>query len=322
MNSILQRGIGFIALLLASAMTLAHAQTIPTKTYDTTASATASSVDTLSAQVADSLTTRHPAITTKPADRAKMIAKSAPLASTLTPATSATDEQTDATPTVTKFRRDIEAHSFVPTGQMLWGLCFNFSQTKQDNYQFLILENIGGNTYSMKVSPMFYYFIRDDRGIGGRITYKRSRTKMDSGSLVLDGKTSYDIKNFYTITQSWSVMAGFRQYINLGRQKRFGIYLECQIEGSFGDTKIAKGSGTDFTGTYKKSTAINLGFQPGLVFFLTNYSALELGVGVLGIGYQHHKLTTDRVYEANVKTTSANLSINLLSISFGVSFYL
>lgn len=321
MNSILQRGIGCIAVLLASAMTLTHAQMLPTKTYDTTVASLAGSTDSLRAHSADSLQTKHHVFMAKPADRAKMITETTPLASTLPTATSTPPEQ-PAQPKVTKFRRDIEAHSFIPKGQMLWGISFNFSQTKQDNYQFLILENIGGNTYSMKVSPMFYYFVRDDRGLGGRITYKRSRTKVDSGSLVLDGKTSYDIKNFYTITQSWSVMAGFRQYINLGRQKRFGIYLECQLEGSFGDTKIAKGSGTDFTGTYKRSTSINLGFQPGLVFFLTNYSALELGVGVLGIGYQHHKLTTDRVYEANIKTTSANLSINLLSISFGVSFYL
>lgn len=304
-------------------MTLTQAQTLPTKTYDTTVASVVQSADSLTVQSTDTLSLRRPVIMANPADRAKMIAETTPLVSTAAVAPSATDAQTTvAKPKVTKFRRDIEAHSFVPKGQMLWGVSFNFSQTKQDNYQFLILENIGGNTYSMKVSPMFYYFIRDDRGLGGRITYKRSRTKVDSGSLVLDGKTSYDIKNFYTITQSWSVMAGFRQYINLGRQKRFGIYLECQLEGSFGDTKIAKGSGTDFTGTYKRSTSINLGFQPGLVFFLTNYSALELGVGVLGIGYQHHKLTTDRVYEANIKTTSANLSINLLSISFGVSFYL
>ena len=56
--------------------------------------------------------------------------------------------------------------------------------------------------------------------------------------------------------------------------------------------------------------------------FLSNYSALEVSVGVLGFDYTSTKSTTDQIYIANRKSKSANFKINLFSISFGVAFYI
>ena len=64
-------------------------------------------------------------------------------------------------------------YTFVPKGQWVAGLSASFSQSNNNNYQFLIVENISGNTYSMKVSPMFCYIFKDNLGIGGRFGYSR-----------------------------------------------------------------------------------------------------------------------------------------------------
>ncbi len=47
-----------------------------------------------------------------------------------------------------------------------------------------------------------------------------------------------------------------------------------------------------------------------------------MNVGVLGFNYTNSKLTTDQIYVANMKTSSANFKINLFSITFGVAFYI
>lgn len=228
----------------------------------------------------------------------------------------------DSIPEVPEFKREIETHTFVPKGQMICGVSCNFSQSKQDNFQFLILENINGDTYSMKVSPMVFYAFKDNMAIGGRIGYKRSRTKVDNADLVLDSETSYSVENFYTIGQTFSAAIAYRHYINIGRQKRFGLFMEVNLEGSGGQSKIMKGQGIDFTGTYSKNFGLSLGFQPGVSFFLSNYSALEIGVGVLGIGFQKTDMVTNQVYQSSVKSSSANFRVNLFSINFGVVFYL
>ena len=56
--------------------------------------------------------------------------------------------------------------------------------------------------------------------------------------------------------------------------------------------------------------------------FLSNYSALEVNVGVLGFGYTHTRAVTDQIYVSNRNSKHANFKINLFSISFGVMFYI
>ncbi|MDE5930789.1 MAG: hypothetical protein K2H03_09940, partial [Muribaculaceae bacterium] len=53
-----------------------------------------------------------------------------------------------------EFRRDLEQVAFVPKGQWIAGVSVSYSQSSQDNYQFLVFENLSGDTYTFKVSPM------------------------------------------------------------------------------------------------------------------------------------------------------------------------
>lgn len=221
-----------------------------------------------------------------------------------------------------QWSRDIEQSVFVPKGQWITGVSVSYTVSDQDHYQFLIFENINGDTYTFKVSPMLMYAFKDNLAAGGRIAYTRSRTKLDGASVVLGSDTNYDVDNLYTISQDWYGTAAFRNYINLGTSTRFGLFNECQIQVGGGQSKITNGSGNDLTGTYQKNVSLNIGLSPGLVMFLNNYSAIEVNVGVLGFNYSHSKATTDQIYVADVKTKTANFKINLFSITFGATFYL
>lgn len=221
-----------------------------------------------------------------------------------------------------EFSRGIEQQSFVPKGQWVAGFNASFSQTNMNNYQFLVIEGIKGNNYGMKVSPMVCYIFKDNMGVGGRFAYSRSRTKMDNVSIILDSETDYSLENFYNISQKFSTMAIFRNYISIGNTKRFGLFTELQLEYGYGESKLTNGKGKDFTGTYRKDYSVDLGLAPGVIMFLSNYSAIEVNVGVLGFGYNHSKMTTDRIYISDLKSKNANFHINIFSISFGVAFYL
>jgi len=221
-----------------------------------------------------------------------------------------------------QFSRDIEQISFIPKGQWIGGVSVSYSQSDQDNYQFLIFENISGDTYTFKVSPMVMFAFKNNLAAGGRFAYSRSRTRLNSADVVLDSETEYDMDNLYSITHSYTGTGAFRQYLSLGSSTRFGLFNEVQLQLGGGQSKICNGSGEDFTGTYSRHFSLNLGLAPGLVVFLNNYSALEVNIGVLGFNYTKTKLTTDQIYVANMKNSSANFKINLFSITFGVSFYI
>lgn len=221
-----------------------------------------------------------------------------------------------------RFKRNLESVNFIPKGQWITGVSVSYSQSNQDNYQFLIIEGMDGDIYSFKVSPTLMYAFKDNLAVGGKFGYSRSRSNLDQAKIVIDSETGYTAENFYMITQDYSGMGVLRNYFSLGRSKRFGMFGELQLEMGFGQSKLRNGSGADFTGTFQDHFNVNVGLAPGLVMFLNNYSALEVNVGVLGFSYSHTRQKTDQIYISNYSSTSANLKINIFSISFGVLFYL
>lgn len=231
----------------------------------------------------------------------------------------ATSQQTRAQK---QWSRDIEQSVFVPKGQWITGVSVSYSVSDQNHYQFLVFENINGDTYSFKLSPMLLYAFKDNLAAGGRLAYSRSKTNLDGASVVLGSDTNYDIGDLFAITQDWYGTAAFRNYINLGSSTRFGLFNECQVQVGGGQSKITNGSGDDLTGTYEKNVSVNVGLSPGLVVFLNNYSAIEVNIGVLGFNYSHTRSITDQIYVADRSHKTANFKINLFSIMFGATFYL
>lgn len=221
-----------------------------------------------------------------------------------------------------EFKRGLEQISFIPKGQWITGVSVSFSQSNQKNYQFLIVESINGDTYTFKVSPMLLYSFHDNLAAGGKFAYTRSRTRLDNATVVIDSETDYNVENLYSISQNYSAMAVFRNYISFGRSRRFGLFNEVQLQIGGGESKIANGRGKDLTGTFERSWDVNVGLAPGLIMFLNNYSAIEVNVGVLGFSYNHTKAVTDQIYDASRYGKSARFKINLFSITFGVAFYL
>ena len=223
---------------------------------------------------------------------------------------------------IEEFKRDVESVVFVPKGQWVTGLSISYSQTNQNNYQFLILEGISGDTYSFKVSPMLCYMFKDDMGAGLKFSYARSLTKLENASLVLDSESDYSAEHFYSLSHNYYATAFFRNYFSIGHSKRFGFFNEVQLQLGGGQSKLTTGVGEDLSGSYERNFSLNVGIAPGMAVFLNNYSAIEVNVGVLGFNYRNTKTLTDQIYVARRKSQSANFRINLFSITFGVAFYL
>ncbi|MDE5842572.1 MAG: hypothetical protein K2H35_02405, partial [Muribaculaceae bacterium] len=176
------------------------------------------------------------------------------------------------------FERDIESVVFVPKGQWITGLSINYSQTNQNKYQFLIFEGISGDTYSFKVSPMLLYAFKDDMAAGGRFSYSRALTKLESADIVLDSETDYNVDHLYRLSHNYSFSGLFRNYFSIGHSKRFGFYSELQFALGGGQSKLMQGTDESLTGAYERNFSLDVGLVPGITVFLNNYSAMEVSV--------------------------------------------
>lgn len=225
-----------------------------------------------------------------------------------------------------QFKRDLEQVSFIPKGQWITGVSVGYSMSSQDNYQFLVFENLSGDTYSFKVTPMALYTFKDNLAAGLKFGYERSRTTLDAGQLILDSETNFEADNIYSIRSNYYATGVFRNYISLGSQHRFGIFNEVQLSLGGGRSKFSNYTGDNenrhLEGTYETNFSLNVGLSPGFIMFLNNYSAIEVNVGVLGFGWTHTKSVTNQVKVSHRNSKQANFKINLFSIQFGMAFYL
>lgn len=221
-----------------------------------------------------------------------------------------------------EFKRNIEMKTFIPKGQWIVGSSVSYSQYSNDNYQFLVIENLSGEGYSFKVSPVLCYAFKDNLAAGGRFMYSRNYTKLDNIGLHIDEDLNLDISNLYELKHSYSGIAVLRNYINLGSSKRFALYNEVQLELGGSVSRILNGKGDNLTGVYQTSFDASIGLSPGMVAFINNYTAVEVSIGVLGFNVSKTRQVTDQIYKSNRSSTSANFNINLFSIGLGIAFYL
>lgn len=233
-----------------------------------------------------------------------------------------TPENRDSLNNALRESRGLKQYTFVPKGQWIVGGNISYSQNSSNSYQFLIIEGINGGGYSFKVSPMFCYMIANNMGIGGRFSYDRSLIKLNSADIKLSDDTQFSIGEIYSLSHSYSGMAVLRNYISIGKNTRFGIFNETQLQIGGGQSKLVSGSGESITGAYESKFSVGINLAPGIVAFINNNIAVELNIGILGFNYTHIQQLTDQVYVGDTNTTSASFQINLFSIGLGVAFYI
>ena len=217
---------------------------------------------------------------------------------------------------------DMKTH-IVPKGQWVFGGSLTYSTHTNSDYSLLIINDISSNGYSFKVSPMIGYSLVKNSIIGVRGVYSRSHLTLDSASLNLgegDAALNFGVDYYYMLKHSYDVAAIWRQYIPLGRNKRFAIFNEVQLAMGGAQSKYAQDSPVN--GTYSKSFEAGLSVSPGIIAFASNTMAIEVSVGVMGIQLNSTKQLHNQVEEGKTTTSFMNFSINLLSIGLGVSFYL
>ena len=212
---------------------------------------------------------------------------------------------------------------FIPKGHIITGAAVSYSTHANDNYTFMVIENIESEGYNFRVSPMLAYAVRDNMALGVRGVYSRSNLTIDSADLKFgDEETGTEIvvDHYKAVKHSYTVSAIWRQYIPLGKSRRFAIFNEISL--GAGGTQGIFAADQPIRGTFEEGYTISLGVSPGLMAFATNDVAIEVNVGVMGINYTDVEQVHNQVSVGHRRSSNMNFKVNLLSIGVGVSFYL
>ena len=215
---------------------------------------------------------------------------------------------------------------FVAKGQWIFGGTASYSTHRNKDYTFTLINDIDSEGYTVGVSPMIAYAPWKNMAVGIRFGYNRSLLALDNASISV-GDTAMGIDYFHQIKHTYTGTLFWRPYIPLGHSKRFAFFVEAQLNLSGGQSKAVAEDGVidgmqNYRGTYSKNFGASLAIQPGIVAFVTNNTAIELSIGVFGIGVDSVKQIKNQIETGKTVSSDANFKLNLLSVGFGVSFYL
>ncbi len=225
------------------------------------------------------------------------------------------------TPKAPKFDRGIEQKTFVPKGQWMVGASFSYTEFSADNYQWMVVEDLNAVGYTFKVSPVVSYFIKDNISIGGRIAYSRTLTDLGNLSLSLGDDLNIDIDDLHLKSHTFSVATFTRQYLNLGDNRRFGLFNEMRVTYGYGEGNSENSLSETPKAVHEEKHTLNFGVAPGLACFVNNNIAVEVAVDVLGVDLKWYKQTINQVEKGSMRNSAANFKINLFSINLGMTYY-
>ncbi len=218
--------------------------------------------------------------------------------------------------------REITKMTFIPKGTWMTGGTASYSEHDEDNLNFLVLKDVKALGYTFSISPYVGYFFKDNVAAGMRFAYNRTYLDMDNFELNLGEDFNINLNNLYWLEHKYEVSGFLRTYMPIGKSKIFGLFNELRLTYGYGEGKNSTGSGTEYDGTYERSRNFLIGMAPGLTAFITDWSAVEVSVGVMGYNFKWVNQTTNQIETGKKRTSSGDFKINLFSINIGMTFYL
>ena len=209
---------------------------------------------------------------------------------------------------------------FLKKGTWMAGGTARYSQHINDDYNFLVINDINSKGYNISVNPKLLYLFRDNMGVGLRFSYDRSMLDLATADLSVSD-ISMGAKDCYQIQHKYSIHGVYRAYIPLAGAKRIAMFADVLLGGSFKQGKAFNANGPYADGTYTQAYALELAVDPGIIAFLTDRLAIELNVGVFGVSYSWMNQIHNQVDNGYTDSTSAGFMVNLLSLGVGLSYY-
>lgn len=209
---------------------------------------------------------------------------------------------------------------FVSEGAWMLGGSANYSQHVNNDYNFLLLNDINSTGFDISLNPKFLYMIKDNMGVGLDFSYDRDMLDVLSADMSM-ANISMGASYCYQINHKFSAHGVCRAYIPLAGSKRIAMFADLCLGGSFKQGKSFNESGEYADGSYTTAVALEIAVDPGIVAFLTDRFALEMNLGIFGVRYSWSNQVHNQVDHGYNDFVAAGFMVNLLSLGVGLSYY-
>lgn len=201
-------------------------------------------------------------------------------------------------------------------GTVYLGISMSLEDRSQENTENIFEKIIEGNRSSFDILAKTGYYINDYSMVGLNVNIFENKF---IGDLLKDGETvaSNSIKRGFSITPN------YRTSIPLTQSERISFFTTTGL--TFGksstlkrETKRLDEIQKSFTDNYN----FRIGLSPGSTFFVMENFALEVQLDVVGYELNIENKTKDEMIQSRDVRHNVNFRLDLLSVKFGLAYYL
>ncbi len=219
--------------------------------------------------------------------------------------------------------RGLFNYLFIPKGQWSFGMLASYGEFNTDDVQLLsVLKDFDIKVKAYSLQPSISYFLTNNQSIG--VNFKYTRMLADLGGLKFDisDDMNFSLSDVSYYSKNYSAAIAYRNYVGLGRDRRFGVFNEVEVAFGAGSSRFLRHYGGELYDTRTSSMSAAVNFSPGLCVFIMDYVSFNVSFGVFGVNVHHEKQSTNGVDEGRRFSSGANFRFNIFNINFGMAVYI
>lgn len=222
-----------------------------------------------------------------------------------------------------RYDRGLYNYLFIPKGQWSFGLMASYGEFNTEDIQLLsILQNLDLGVKAYSLQPSISYFFANNQSIGLKFNYTRMDFDLGSASIKIDDDMDFTLKDVGYYSNSYSTSISYRNYVGLGRARRFAVFNDVDLSFGSGSSRFCRYYNGELRETKTNSMTASLNFSPGVCVFIMDYISFNVSFGVFGINVHHEKQKTNGYPDGSRFSSGANFRFNIFNINFGMAVFI
>lgn len=222
-----------------------------------------------------------------------------------------------------RYDRGLFNYLFIPRKQWTFGLMASYGEFDADDVEILqALKDFDFSGKQYAIRPSVAYFFRNNQCVGLKFDYVRQQADLGRLAVNFGDDLSFDIHDISYYSSNYSIGVFYRNYVGLGRSKRFAVFNEAALSFGSGSSRYKRPYNAQIRDTRTNYTEVSLDFSPGVCVFVQEYVSFNISFGVFGVHLRNEKQKTDGVDEGSRFSSGANFRFNLFNINFGIGVHI
>lgn len=207
-----------------------------------------------------------------------------------------------------------------PKGEWQCGLSIMYADFNSANSDYMLMLNgLNARASMLKIAPEALYTFKNNHAVGIKFNYVKVGGMLDSATADLLGNLSLSVGDINATSVAMGGSVFQRTYVGIDKQGRFGIFWDYILGYTRSTTQFAT---ADSSSAYTVKEKGSISFAPGVVYYPMNNVSVQANISIADLSYG-----TTTAYQGSEPTGThtgwkAQVGLNLLNLSFGLTIHL